>query len=185
MKQADLFNDVCETQSNTSSSDVSLIVSTSMETTGQTHTKTCNTCNTELTDLNWYKGFQKNRTYKCKPCTRAYQIPIERARNMLKKIKEGTLAQFNKIKTGDIYVITNPAWPDWVKIGRGVDAKDRFKDYMTYSPFRDYKLEYYVHTDNRSEAEHKAHVEAEKLGERRNEWFNISLQQAKDILNGL
>jgi len=160
-------------------------VNTSTESIGQTHTKTCNTCKVELNNLNWYIGFQKNSTYRCKPCTRAYQIPIERARRLLKKIKAGTLAQFNEIKTGDVYVITNPTWPDWVKIGRGVDAKDRFKDYMTYSPYRDYKLEHYVHTNNRADAEHKAHVEAEKLGEKRHEWFNITVAQAKEILNGL
>ena len=185
MQQGNVFSYVWKKSKDTSSSDASSTVSTSSEEAGQTPTKTCNHCDAELNDLNWYKGFQKNKRYLCKPCTRAYQLPIERARNMLKKIKQGTLEQFNRIKTGDVYIITNPAWPDWVKIGRGVDAKDRFKDYMTYSPFRDYKLEYFVHTEDRTEAEHKAHLEAEKLGERRNEWFKITVKQAKEILNGL
>ena len=81
MRQGELFLSVCGTLKDTSTLDVDLTVSTSTEVTGQTPTKTCNHCDVELNDSNWYEGFQKNRRYMCKPCTRAYQIPIERARN--------------------------------------------------------------------------------------------------------
>ena len=160
-------------------------MSTSTEVTGQTPTKTCNHCDVELNDSNWYEGFQKNRRYMCKPCTRAYQIPIERARNLIKKIKKGTLAKFDAVKEGNVYIITNSAWPDWVKIGKAILAEDRLKDYQTYSPFRNYKLEHSIFSNDRAEAEREAHVLAELIGKKKNEWFNITVKEAKDILNGL
>lgn len=185
MRQGELFLSVCGTLKDTSTSDVDLTVSTSTEVTGQTPTKTCNHCDVELNDSNWYEGFQKNRRYMCKPCTRAYQIPIERARNLIKKIKKGALAKFDAVKEGDVYIITNTAWPDWVKIGKAILAEDRLKDYQTYSPFRNYKLEHSVFFSDRAEAEREAHVMAELIGEKKNEWFNITVKQAKDIINGL
>ena len=30
-----------------------------------------------------------------------------------------------QLKEGYVYVITNPAWPEWVKIGMAIDAEDR------------------------------------------------------------
>ena len=37
-----------------------------------------------------------------------------------------------------VYIITNDAWPDWVKVGKAVSADDRLNGYQTSSPFRDY-----------------------------------------------
>ena len=85
-----------------------------------------------------------------------------------------------------MYAITNPAWPEWVKIGMAVDADDRCNGYQTSSPFRDYSLEHVVVSNNRREAEAEAHTAASKIAEeQRGEWFKISIEQAKDILNKL
>ena len=90
------------------------------------------------------------------------------------------------IKEGYVYAITNPAWPEWVKIGMAVDADDRCNGYQTSSPFRDYSLAHMVVTNNRRAAEAQAHKEAAKIAEeQRGEWFKISIEQAKDILNKL
>lgn len=43
---------------------------------------------------------------------------------------------------GYLYVITNPAWPGFVKIGRSTNATSRFRTYQTASPHRDYRLFY-------------------------------------------
>ena len=52
----------------------------------------------------------------------------KRIKNKLKKIaKEGNrnaLEAYNKTKEGYVYIITNPAWKGWVKIGMAVDAED-------------------------------------------------------------
>ena len=87
---------------------------------------------------------------------------------------------------GYVYVITNKAWPGWVKIGMAVDAEDRLNGYQTGSPCRDYKLEYAVKTNNRRASEQEAHIEAAKVCfESNNEWFKMSVEQAKHILDNL
>ena len=52
------------------------------------------------------------------------------------------------MKKGYIYIITNKAWPEYVKIGRTHNTKNRLKSYQTSSPFRDYEIYYEVYTEN-------------------------------------
>lgn len=94
----------------------------------------------------------------------------------------------NKIETvnqGEVYAITNPAWPEWVKIGKAVDADDRLNGYQTGSPFRDYQVVNSVKTDNRHEAERKMHRLFEKTAEQRSfEWFKIPRNKVEELFNG-
>ena len=53
---------------------------------------------------------------------------------------------------GYVYVITNKAWPEWVKIGRAIDANDRLRSYQTNSPLRDYWIVYSEYFDDVDEA---------------------------------
>ena len=87
-----------------------------------------------------------------------------------------------QVKEGYVYVITNPAWPEWVKIGMAIDAEDRLKGYQTSSPMRDYTLVHYAYSDDRNVAERQAHVLAGKLGDRRNEWFKINNEDAVIVI---
>ena len=94
--------------------------------------------------------------------------------------------KLDSIKEGYVYAITNPAWPEWVKIGMAVDADDRCNGYQTSSPFRDYKVEHVVVTNNRRAAEAEAHKAANKIAkEVRGEWFKLDIEQAKTILNNI
>ena len=94
--------------------------------------------------------------------------------------------KLDSIKEGYVYAITNPAWPEWVKIGMAVDADDRCNGYQTSSPFRDYKVEHVVATKNRRAAESEAHKLATKVAvETRGEWFRLDIEQAKTILNNI
>jgi len=94
--------------------------------------------------------------------------------------------KLDAIKEGYVYAITNPAWPEWVKIGMAIDAYDRCNGYQTSSPFRDYKVEHTVVTNNRREAEAQAHKAASKIAqERRGEWFKLSIEEAKNVLNNI
>ena len=56
-------------------------------------------------------------------------------------------------REGDIYVIVNDAWPDWVKVGKASMAEDRLNTYQTSSPFRDYSIIATVAVENRHEQE--------------------------------
>ena len=82
--------------------------------------------------------------------------------------------KLNSVKEGSIYIITNPAWPGWVKVGMAVDAEDRCKSFNTGSPYRDYDLQYSHRAEDKRAAEKQAHDILEKhSGERRGEWFKI------------
>jgi hypothetical protein len=98
---------------------------------------------------------------------------------------EGTY-KLDSIKEGYVYVITNKAWPDWVKIGMAIDAEDRLSGYQTSSPHRDYVLEHSVYSNNRRKAEQQAHTRATKLASETNgEWFKLTVQQAIEVLDNL
>lgn len=90
---------------------------------------------------------------------------------------------YNKEESGDIYIISNPSWKGWIKVGMAIDAKDRCKQYQTSSPFRDYELHYSKFFNDRKDAEKKAHkLLKKKSEEKKGEWFKISKQDAKNII---
>ena len=87
-----------------------------------------------------------------------------------------------RVKEGHVYAISNPAWPEWVKIGMAIDAEDRLNGYQTSSPMRDYKLIHSVSFQDRIKAERVAHKAAALCGERKGEWFKITGEEATEIL---
>lgn len=107
------------------------------------------------------------------------------------QIKKEVLALYNSHVSGHVYAITNPAWKGWVKIGMAVDAMDRCSSYNTSSPFRDYKLIYYVDVDDRHAVEKRAHILAATITEHpwnkpdNGEWFKITEEQAIDLIKGV
>ena len=104
----------------------------------------------------------------------------------LEEIKKNMSHSFNEIVDGYIYVMSNPAWKGWVKIGMAVDAEDRLKGYQTSSPFRDYKLELAVPVDDRRLAESMAHERASWIAEEEKcEWFKMPLDSAIEVVRSL
>lgn len=93
-----------------------------------------------------------------------------------------SLENYESSKEGQVYIIVNPAFPSWCKIGMAVDAEDRLKQYQTSSPYRDYKLIATYDTSDRRKAEKFAHNLLEKRHERRGEWFCIQHPVAASIL---
>lgn len=97
-----------------------------------------------------------------------------------------SFTNYNKTTKGDVYLITNEAWPDWVKVGKAGDAADRLKGYQTSDPFRAYTLQHSVVTENRHTAELKAHKALEVLSaDRKNEWFKVDLATAVNCIEAL
>jgi len=94
-----------------------------------------------------------------------------------------SLQNFKDSPQGQVYIITNPAWEGWVKVGMAVDANDRAGNYQTASPYRDYKLGYVVETKDRRATETETHARLGDLFEQRNEWFKCSVEMAKRIMD--
>tara|TARA_R110000765_G_scaffold288085_1_gene384434 strand:- start:193 stop:762 length:570 start_codon:yes stop_codon:yes gene_type:complete len=81
---------------------------------------------------------------------------------------------------GYVYIISNPAWESWHKVGMAVDAWDRCASFQTSSPLRDFKLEYCRHFKDRRSAESEVHGLLRLLHiPSRGEWFQCPIDQLK------
>ena len=90
-----------------------------------------------------------------------------------------SLKNYSSTKEGYVYVLSNPAWPDWVKVGMAIDAEDRCNSYQTSSPFRDYQLHYQAYTEDRRDLEKQAHDLVGEVAESQyNEWFKVAVPLA-------
>ena len=163
----------------------------------------CYDCNVELrAGDNWYDSMV-NKQNRCIECHKKANKPandrrmyvngkyIPRSHPLFKSGKYksfndaafSSLQNYTTAKDGHVYIITNPAWPDWVKIGMAVDAEDRLNGYQTSSPMRDYQLEFTVKVSDRRKSESKAHKLCKKMGvDNKGEWFNMSVGTAKSVL---
>jgi len=182
---------VSKPQESTTNSTAPLQGSLRLEIVGRTPTdKYCISCGTHLNEENWWPSFVGKKHYKCSSCydMRRIENKIKKgeklpAKMLAKLYDKQTKDVYDQVKEGSVYVMGNPVWPEWVKVGMAVDAEDRLKNYQTSSPFRDYVLYYSYKTDDRRKAESKAHSKLEQLFERNNEWFKCTPQEAKGVLN--
>ena len=93
-----------------------------------------------------------------------------------------SLKNYTQSKEGQVYIISNPNFKGWVKVGMAVDANDRLNNYQTSSPFRDYKLDYTFDTEDRRASEAAAHTALDARFPRNGEWFKCSPRQAWSII---
>ena len=89
----------------------------------------------------------------------------------------------NDIKQGGyLYIISNPDFPDYCKIGITENISDRLSVYQTSSPHRNYKVEYYIFHPKYKIAEKKIKEMMKYFSTdtiQKGEWFKISLPIAK------
>ena len=88
------------------------------------------------------------------------------------------------------YVITNKAWPEWVKIGftSKSEMKTRLSTYQTGSPFRDYKVYHEVLFDDAKSAEKEVHKRLKQMNATRSpgtEWFKMSKKIAANMIDSV
>tara|TARA_Y100000310_G_scaffold51313_1_gene47307 strand:- start:348 stop:926 length:579 start_codon:yes stop_codon:yes gene_type:complete len=151
----------------------------------------CSTCDRILVkdqedaNYNWRPARVARHTYMCNPCSN-----IERRHYRLKKQIHGYqkeyVARFNQIKQGFVYVLTNPAWKGWIKVGMAVDADDRCNSYQTSSPHRDYEIQHKRFFKNRKLAESKAHdILSDIAKERNGEWFKMDMRNAQQAIDNI
>jgi len=181
------------------------------EGTGVKHTnKNCNKCGIELNKNNWSLSWQEQLNYNCKDCSKTYNDRSNPNNNPKRMYVNGkyvpkthplykagryktfegaafsSLSGYEKSNEGYVYVITNPCWKGWVKVGMAIDAEDRCKQYQTSSPFRDYTLKFKKYFDDRRSAEQQAHKKIKNICKDNNgEWFKVSISEAKQIIQAI
>ena len=178
----------------------------------QEEIKHCLMCSVVLTKDNTHKTMMEKRHYRCVDCHNKVQVVHNAHSNPLSmyvngkyvsrkhplykpgKYKSfgdlafGSLNNYTQIKEGHVYAITNPAWPEWIKIGKAIDAEDRLSSYQTSSPMRNYKLVHSVYFEDRNVAEKKAHLLAATRTMHpwnkhdNGEWFKLTDAEAIEIL---
>ena len=163
------------------------------------NTKKCIDCTTDLViGSNWTSARQSQGKYVCKSCwskrdaNRMYVNGKEVSKNhpLYKPGRYKALddawshQQIERTTEGEVYIIVNDAWKDWVKVGKAVSSSDRLNGYQTSSPFRDYKVVATLITDNRHTKEREMHKIFEHFAEeRKGEWFKIDKVTAIKLFN--
>jgi len=145
----------------------------------------------------WYRHTDgKRRKYKSRPKTNNGRMfvngkyisrthPLYKA-GRYKSFNDAAFSSFTnykRVNKGEVYIIVNEAWPEWVKVGKAVSSLDRLASYQTSAPLRDYKLFCAVPVDNRHEFEVDCHAALKSAGlDFKNEWFKTTPQKAKEIM---
>jgi len=162
----------------------------------------CNTCGKELTDTNWSASWSSINRKQCKQCSANYNSSSNSSRMYVNgkyvsqkhplykpgKYKSFNDAAFSSLVNyvlsteGEVYILKNPAWKNWYKIGKAIESTDRCNGYQTGSPHRDYELVTYKKFKHRGVAEKMAHSLAEGLSRKRaKEWFYIENLDKEDF----
>jgi len=84
------------------------------------------------------------------------------------------------MKSGYLYIVTNTAFSDWVKVGITTNLTDRLHLYQTCDPHRGYKLVYSLYHPAYKEAEKKIKEAMKPFAKSiKNEWFEVDLTVAR------
>ncbi len=157
------------------------------------HIKNCIECGVELdVSTNWYPSFVPKCHYKCIPCYDRQRIKnhvvagTAGPKTIAKHFGHTTNDKYDSVVSGYVYIISNPAWGGWKKVGMAVDAYDRCNAFQTSSPLRDFKVEYCKHFSDRRLAEKLTHEALFDLDvERAGEWFKAPTKQIKQIIQSV
>jgi hypothetical protein len=145
----------------------------------------------------WYAGiWRKPGTARYNKYVRLYGVPTQqpeaapapqpvdpqlaavRARH--KTVLAELENQQSGIEEGYVYVVTNPAWPGWVKFGSAIDPESRLRNYQTGSPMRDYKVEGYVYSAQRRATERRI-LDGLRITD--GEWTQMKVDHALAVLD--
>jgi hypothetical protein len=84
---------------------------------------------------------------------------------------------------GYLYIITNEAFPGWVKVGTTADLNQRLHVYQTSDPFRRYKIVFSLQHPQFREAEKKIKQTMKHFALAiKGEWYEVDLGIAKSRL---
>ena len=165
--------------------------------------KCCIHCGVNLEiDVNFQDSQAKTKKYWCTSCKQehnrsrmwvdgkyiSFSHPLHKPGRYV-SFNDAAFSSFKNLvssKAGHVYIISNPAWPEWVKVGMAIDTDDRCSSYQTSSPFRDYVVEYSFASTNRRKDESLAHQKLDAIcPDRRGEWFKIPVAKAIGCISGI
>ena len=176
--------------------------------------KECSDCGKtkSLTEYNKHKGNDDGLQTFCRDCQKVHNAkynpkhtPVENAKRMWVNgvyvprahpmhkpgryvANEGSFfdvtPEDSKPLAGWVYIITNEAWPEWVKVGMADDPEKRLSGYQTSSPIRDFALFEAYHVGDRRQAEKAAHDILKGTYAKKGEWFKCNPAVADIMIRG-
>jgi len=110
--------------------------------------------------------------------------------NEVRKRHQIELAKLNNsqtgIKEGFVYAITNPAFPNMVSIGCALDYEKRVNSYQRYDPNQCFEIRHTKYFEDREAMESKVHAMLyDKMVLPKSEWFRVTLEYAKNVIDNL
>ena len=166
--------------------------------------KTCTKCNeTKETDHFKKDPSSKDGLYSiCRPCLTDRDREYNRNKRMFIRgkpipksfplFKEGRYDSLDdawshkaidETLEGHVYVVSNPAWEGYFKVGKAFDSKDRMRNFQTGSPYRDYMLHYVEFFNDRHVSEKAVHNTLKRMNIAfLNEWFYTDLETIKQVI---
>lgn len=120
-----------------------------------------------------------NSIYKSQGMSAAFEAM---GLTVLENIKTTIDNLFSEVKEGEVYVMTNPSFGGWLKIGMAINSKDRVNQFQTGSPHRNYKLVKSYKVSDKREAELEIHNLLEEKFRRKGEWFKCSYEEVETLL---
>lgn len=161
-------------------------------------TKTCIDCTVPLSlGVNWNQTRADRKEYRCAECirkdalrTNATQMrvngkyvpkshPLHKPGHYIMDGFGDMVVETEKTKAGYVYIITNPAWPGTVKVGKAIDDKKRADQYQTYSPYRDYICERTLYVDDVHAVEQAFHRKHKEIN---GEWYRMTVEEAASAI---
>ena len=171
-----------------------------------TNSKRCTVCDVELVDgTNWTRSTKHNLCNLHRSAQMAKHNPVQNVKRMYVNGKyvsrkhpmhkpgryvanEGSffdvVPEDDKPLSGWVYIITNEAWPEWVKVGMADDPEKRLSGYQTSSPMRDYALFEAYNVGDRRAAEKAAHDILKDTHTKKGEWFKCNPAVADVLIRG-
>lgn len=90
------------------------------------------------------KVSKKNSRFVYKESNKVYKLLIDCYERALASVSLFFFKNNISSSIGYVYLISNPAFPNYIKIGYSQDAQSRLSMYQVSTPFKDFKLEKYI-----------------------------------------
>lgn len=89
-------------------------------------------------------------------------------------------SKISLVKSGYLYIVSNMAFPGFLKVGVTEDIKSRLRTYQTSDPKRAYKMEFFIFHPDAYTAEKKIKKAMKMFAKsQKNEWFECDLSVAR------
>lgn len=109
-----------------------------------------------------------------------YKFARKLAGLTLLKVNYNRGAKFKDMKSGIVYLIENPAFPEHYKLGMTIELNNRLNSYQTYDPYRSFKVTKYQFVLDRFKMESDI-LNSVDINKEQGEW--IKKENALEVFN--